>query len=312
MAEPPEPRREPRTAEGRAIVDAIAEATALLLDRDGYEALTTNAIARVAGVSIGSLYQYFGDKQAVVLEVARRLEGRALEVAMERAEGLGDTSAREATAQLVDVLLDPRLGGPASRRALLLQVPPAWLLPASGPTDRSTERLLRAVMEALPFREGPRDVMAFVVFHAVEGVIEDALLHRPVALFEGAFRRELFSLAWRYLAPAGADLSPHPVRTPDAWPPPSAALSARLADEPPAEEATPVHRVTPKSARGRASVEAILEAALERLAEAGWEGASARSIAKRAGVSAATLYRYFPHLRAIVAELARRRETRLL
>ena len=293
-------------------MDAICEAAALLLDRSGYEALSTNAIARVAGVSIGSLYQYFGDKDAIVVELARRLEARALDAAMQRAASIDVTDPRGVTASLIGVLLDPALGSLATRRALLLQVPPAWVLPASGPTDASTERLLATVMDTLALRDGPRDVMSFVVFHAVEGAIEHAIIRRPEWLAEPGFREELFALAWRYAAPPGAALEARALEPPRPWPEAAAELTARLADEPaPSPSALP-RRVAPTTARGRASVEAMLAAMLEVLAEGGWAAASARAVARRAGVSPATLYRYFPDLRAMVSELARRRRARTL
>lgn len=293
-------------------MDAICEATALLLDRSGYEALTTNAIARVAGVSIGSLYQYFGDRDAIVVELARRLEANALDAAMQRAASIDVSDPRGVTASLIGVLLDPRLGSLATRRALLLQVPPAWVLPASGPTDASTERLLATVMDTLALRDGPRDVMSFVVFHAVEGAIEHAIVRRPEWLGEPGFREELFALAWRYAAPPGAPLEPPALDPPRAWPEASIELTARLAEEPEAAPGDPTQRVTPTTARGRASVEAMLAGMLDVLAEGGWKAASARAVARRAGVSPATLYRYFPDLRAMVSELARRRRAQTL
>lgn len=48
------------------MVDAIVEATARILERDAHDTLTTNAVAELAGVSIGSLYQYFPDKGALI------------------------------------------------------------------------------------------------------------------------------------------------------------------------------------------------------------------------------------------------------
>ncbi|HJL20515.1 MAG TPA: TetR/AcrR family transcriptional regulator [Sandaracinaceae bacterium LLY-WYZ-13_1] len=308
----PERRREPTTPQGRAIVTAICDAAALLLDRDGFQALTTNAIARVAGVSIGSLYQYFPDKEAIVVELARRLERDAYEAATQRASTIDAGDPRGVTAGLIDVLLDPALGGLATRRALLLQVPPAWVLPASGPTDTRTERLLATVMDTLALRDGPRDVMSFIVFHAVEGAIEDAILRRPEALGDAGFRAELFSLAWRYTAPDGASLAPPPPAPPAPWPEPPAELAARLRDEPAPPAAGKIRRAAPTTARGRASVEKILAAMLEQLTEGVWSAASARAVAKRAGVSPASLYRYFPDLRAMVSELARRREAQTL
>ncbi len=65
-------RKRPRQVRSQATVEAILEATAHILARQGYEALTTNAVAIRAGVSIGSLYQYFPSKEALVGELMDR------------------------------------------------------------------------------------------------------------------------------------------------------------------------------------------------------------------------------------------------
>jgi AcrR family transcriptional regulator len=65
-------RRRPRQARSRATLDAILEATARILERRGVGAFTTNQVAERAGVSIGTLYQYFADKEAVLLAALRR------------------------------------------------------------------------------------------------------------------------------------------------------------------------------------------------------------------------------------------------
>ena len=64
-------RKRPRQQRSSFTVEVILEATTQLLDTAGAE-LTTNCIAEKAGVSVGSIYQYFGDKQAIVDEVAAR------------------------------------------------------------------------------------------------------------------------------------------------------------------------------------------------------------------------------------------------
>ena len=66
------PRRTPRQDRSRDTVEAIVEAAAQVFERHGYPAGTTNRIAQRAGVSIGSLYQYFPNKDALVAELARR------------------------------------------------------------------------------------------------------------------------------------------------------------------------------------------------------------------------------------------------
>ena len=70
-------RRRPRQARSRATWEAIVEAAAQILERRGPAAFNTNEVAERAGVSIGTLYQYFGDKHAVLAAAARRELGRA-------------------------------------------------------------------------------------------------------------------------------------------------------------------------------------------------------------------------------------------
>ena len=65
-------RRAPSQARSRATVEAILTATAQILSREGPEAATTKAIAARAGVSIGSLYQYFGGQGEIIDTLARR------------------------------------------------------------------------------------------------------------------------------------------------------------------------------------------------------------------------------------------------
>ena len=74
MADKPErrQRRTPRQARSRATWEAIVEAAAQILERRGADAFNTNDVAERAGVSIGTLYQYFSDKRALLLAAAKR------------------------------------------------------------------------------------------------------------------------------------------------------------------------------------------------------------------------------------------------
>jgi AcrR family transcriptional regulator len=77
-AAPLDPRKSPRQARARATVEVIVEAAARILETAGPEGFNTNAVARRAGVSVGSLYQYFPSKQALVAELSRRNAEAAL------------------------------------------------------------------------------------------------------------------------------------------------------------------------------------------------------------------------------------------
>jgi AcrR family transcriptional regulator len=65
-------RRIPRQARAASTVDAILTAALQLLEGMGVEQLTTNHVADRAGVSIGTVYQYFGDKQEILSALAQR------------------------------------------------------------------------------------------------------------------------------------------------------------------------------------------------------------------------------------------------
>ncbi|MEZ4443901.1 MAG: TetR/AcrR family transcriptional regulator [Polyangiaceae bacterium] len=293
----PRPRRQARAASSQDIVDAIVVATEELLVSEGY-ALTTNAVADRAGVSIGSLYQYFPDKHALVAEVARRVEQRGLELAMEAAARTdADADPRAITSEWVDIMLSPRLGSIALRRALLYEVPPVWAADAAAPTDGAVEAMLAALIAARPdaFREVDPHTLAFVAYHAVEGVVECVLIERPQQFGARALRDELFRLAWSFAAPEGAPLTPPPPR-----------LSVVRHETPPRVTPPAPRRIEPSGRRGRETVEAILDAAAAILTEEGFDGLAARALARRAGVSAGTLYRYFPDVAAVATELARR------
>jgi len=67
-----EPRKLPAQSRSNATVNAVLEAAARILERHGFEGYTTNAVAERAGVSIGSFYQYFPNKDAVTVALMER------------------------------------------------------------------------------------------------------------------------------------------------------------------------------------------------------------------------------------------------
>jgi AcrR family transcriptional regulator len=101
-------RKTPRQARSRSTVEAILAAADRVLRNDGYEAASTNRVARVAGFSVGSLYQYFDDKQAVIgalLDQALRAEAQRVAEALDAAVALSPEAACD---RAVRVLLAER------------------------------------------------------------------------------------------------------------------------------------------------------------------------------------------------------------
>jgi AcrR family transcriptional regulator len=94
-AAPLSPRKIPRQARARATRDAILEAATHVISRGGLAAFNTNAVADRAGVSIGSLYQYFPNKDALMLALIDRQQAQQLDALRAAVGTLGEGSDLE-------------------------------------------------------------------------------------------------------------------------------------------------------------------------------------------------------------------------
>src|ERR1043165_2820078 len=108
------PRKHASQERSRATVDALIEATARILVRDGFDKASTNRIAEVAGVSVGSLYQYFPSKEALVVAVIERHNQAILQLVRRVLDGIARLPVEEAVRRVVAVAIeahgiDPRL-----------------------------------------------------------------------------------------------------------------------------------------------------------------------------------------------------------
>lgn len=95
------PRKRPRQGRSAATYEAILEAAARILEQGGAAALTTNAAAELAGVSVGSLYQYFPAKEAITAELIRRMRAEMLSDVLAAAERTRAATLTETVEELV-------------------------------------------------------------------------------------------------------------------------------------------------------------------------------------------------------------------
>jgi len=197
---PTKPRKVPTQERSRATVDAIIQAATYILVRSGWERLTTNAIAERAGVNIGSLYQYFPNKAAIIAELERR---HVVQVRDQLANTLPQLSKqrtlREALSVLVRAMVDEHRIAPAVHRAIEEELPRSVkrCLKDGGPGDDRPLQALQPFMKNVP---DPRFALQ-VARVAAHAVIHEAAAHQPelfdrpdfvdevVALLEGYFQR---------------------------------------------------------------------------------------------------------------------------
>ena len=111
------------------MVDRILDAGTRVLIADGYENASTNRVAKEAGVSPGSVYQYFRDKDAIVLSVSERYAERFAREMTATAEQIFDAPPRVAVRTLITGALDVLGGNPELVRVLVEQTPRMGGLP---------------------------------------------------------------------------------------------------------------------------------------------------------------------------------------
>jgi AcrR family transcriptional regulator len=149
------PRKAPRQARARATVEAILDATARILVTRGPEALTTNHVAARAGVSIGTLYEWFPSKEALVAGVVDRHLARAelvLDGLVEELAPLARAAPLEAlTARMADAMVRLHEDDPRLHRALTEEVPRSWRVRARiGAIERRMTDALAALLSSHP------------------------------------------------------------------------------------------------------------------------------------------------------------------
>lgn len=182
-------------------MEAIVEGTSRILAQDGYESLTTNRIAEVAGVSIGSFYQYFPGKQAVIAEISKRLEHSAVGLLAHGLSGVADVPLRLVAKSFVEALASRRFGDLQLRRELLRHVPRRWTEDVSLAIDKAAEEFLAEhLAQRSDVREGNHQLMAFTLVHAIEAVVEAAVLRREDLMDNDRFINELTELVIRYIS----------------------------------------------------------------------------------------------------------------
>ncbi|SFR33502.1 transcriptional regulator, TetR family [Yoonia tamlensis] len=144
-----QPRKSAQQGRAKATMAAIVEAAARLLETQGGARLTTNHVAELAGVSIGTLYQYYPNKEAVIAAVLRR-EKAALLAGFEDiiARGLGPKSTIDA---LIDATLAHQYTRPRLALALEYIEPELGLLVEDHARDRRLVALVaQVVIEVAP------------------------------------------------------------------------------------------------------------------------------------------------------------------
>lgn len=166
-------RRLPRQDRARQKIELILEAATRLIERAGIPSLTTNAIAETAGISIGTLYQYFADKEAILRAlIDREMTGIAARVS-DVLKGPAPTEQGDRVSMVMRVVLDSYGGRHHAHRLLMEHAL------SRGTADRLNP-LYQTLIESFSTHgvtvpgggvEMLSEADAFVLTHAIAGVL---------------------------------------------------------------------------------------------------------------------------------------------
>jgi AcrR family transcriptional regulator len=197
---PLKPRKTPAQDRSKATVEAIMQASTYILTEVGWSGLTTNAIADRAGVNIGSLYQFFPNKEAIIAELERRHVDATRKDLRKAFEALpAEPTLKSALTLIINLLIEEHRVAPALHKAISEELPRA-LKGISEDTERLREEFLTALkpfMRNVPNPELAAQLMGIAAHAIIHSVTAEnpKLLNDPnftsevIILFEGFLNR---------------------------------------------------------------------------------------------------------------------------
>jgi len=196
-------RKQPAQKRARETVEIIFEAAARILERDGHAAFNTNAVAELAGISIGTLYHNFQSKDAILITMARR-EMQAHQAAVMRA-----VSEAEGVRGIVRALMQA-----SGRRLRARQIAMDTLIAHGLGAELAIP--LQAIVKVLEARQAPglglpaaiSATTMFVLTRAVSGVLNAAVREGSPPCSGVELEGELVRLIEAYLTPGQQSLLP--------------------------------------------------------------------------------------------------------
>lgn len=196
------PRKTPKQQRSKETVDVILAATARVLVREGFDRASTNRIAETAGVSIGSLYQYFPSKEALVAALVERHIDVMSERLQSEMAACAELPVEAAIRRMVTLMLDAHGVEPELHRVLNEQVPRIGRLHRVHEVEARMQKLARAYFERRreELRPIDLDTAAFVVVQTIEALTHASTMHGESAPPRDALVDEMTTLIVRYLS----------------------------------------------------------------------------------------------------------------
>jgi AcrR family transcriptional regulator len=177
------PRKQASQERSRATVDALIEATARILVREGFDKASTNRIAEAAGVSIGSLYQYYPSKEALVAAVIERHNRDLMQIVRAALAEVASLPLDQAVRRIVAAAVDAHRLDPRLHRVLAEQIPRTGRLATVDGFNREYFTLFKDYLDRhkARLRAVDLEMAAFVCVTSIEALTHTAVLHHMLS-----------------------------------------------------------------------------------------------------------------------------------
>lgn len=197
------PRKRPKQARSRATVDAILEAAAQVFCAHGYAGGTTDRVAERAGVSIGSLYQYFPNKESLLLSLATQHmdEGFDLIHRLLAEVAKSQPALKIMLRQFVEALIELHDQAPQLHRVLFNEapLPPAFVEEKEAREAEFAEKL-QLLLAAYPEIQVRNTALAaYMLVQTIEGLVHSFVLFPPKGLAKESLTDEMVNMLYSYL-----------------------------------------------------------------------------------------------------------------
>jgi AcrR family transcriptional regulator len=172
------PRKQPRQARSIATRSALLEAAAQVLETIGYEKMTTTRVADRAGTSVGSIYQYFPSKDALLLALVEAKTERVDRALARAFEAPADVPLADRITLLVSGLIEEKRSRPRLHAELARQAPRLEKAKLIARMLDRTHGMVRALLQAHRDEIDVLDVdlSAWLLVHAVNGMVDAAVV----------------------------------------------------------------------------------------------------------------------------------------
>ena len=192
------PRKLPQQDRSKFTVNAILTATAHILTEEGYDKASTNRIAERAGISIGSLYQYFPNKASLIAALRDRHVSSMMAIIESKLRNLFDAPIEVVLPKIVKASIAAHAINPMLHKVLHEQVPRLSEIEAE---DCMTDLLRSYLAKQYDHINSQQlNCIVFVIERSVEALTHAAVLECSDLLQDGQLEREINEMLLAYLS----------------------------------------------------------------------------------------------------------------